>query len=151
MKIDGRKFQAVSSLRKHLSVEQLKRQQAKLEKHIAQYLAQLDAGDAEKTQEAIDRSVVKQALRQLQDRHADNLSVQALMEAQGLEQFVQGEADAKKMSRSGNSACVAYNVQTAVDAEHCLILHHAVTNDAPTISSLSRWPKPPRRLCSKSS
>ncbi len=127
--IDGSKFQAVASLRKHLSVEQLKRQQAKLEKHIAQYLAQLDAGDAEDTQEAIDRSAVKQALRQLQDRHADNLTVQALMTEQGLEQFVQGEADAKKMRRSGHSACVAYNVQTAVDAEHCLILHHAVTND----------------------
>jgi transposase len=93
--IDGSKFQAVASLRKHLSIEQLKRQQAKLEKHIAQYLAQLDDGDAEETQEAIDRSAVKQALRHLQDRHADNLTVQALMEAQGLEQSGQGRSAAE--------------------------------------------------------
>ncbi len=127
--IDGSKFQAVASLRKHLSVEKLKRQQAKLEKHIAQYLAQLDEGDAQDAQETIDRAAVKQALRQLQDRHGDNLTVQELMEAQGLEQFVEGEADAKKMRCSGKSPCVAYNVQSAVDAEHGLIVHHEVTND----------------------
>jgi hypothetical protein len=98
-------------------------------KHIAQYLAQLDEGDAQDAQETIDRAAVKQALRQLQDRHADNLTVQALMEAQGLEQFVEGEADAKKMRCSGKSPCVAYNVQSAVDAEHGLIVHHEVTSD----------------------
>ena len=62
--IDGSKFQAVASARKHLSLKQLKRQQDALEKHIAQYLAQLDAGDAEDTQQPLDRAALKQALQQ---------------------------------------------------------------------------------------
>ncbi len=125
--IDGSKFQAVASARKHLSLKQLKRQQDALEKHIAQYLAQLDAGDAEETQAPLDRAALRQALQQLQDKHDNNLTAQALMEAQDLEQFVVGEADAKMM-RTHLGPRVAYNVQTAVDSEHCLILHHSVTD-----------------------
>ena len=125
--IDGSKFQAVASARKHLNLKQLKRQQDTLEKHIAQYLAQLDAGDAAESSEPIDRVAVKQALQQLQHKHNNNLTTQALMEAQGLEQFVVGEADAKMM-RTHLGPRVAYNVQTAVDSKHCLILHHDVTD-----------------------
>ena len=125
--IDGSKFQAVASARKHLSLKQLKRQQEQLEKHIAQYLAQLDAGDAEDTSEPVDRTAVKNVLQQLQSKHANNLTTQALLEAQSLEQFVVGEADAKMM-RTHLGPRVAYNVQTAVDSAHCLILHHEVTD-----------------------
>ncbi|MCQ4323791.1 IS5/IS1182 family transposase [Stutzerimonas stutzeri] len=123
--IDGSKFQAVASARKHLSLKQLKRQQQRLEQRIADYLAQLEAADQAEAGESIDRAAVKVALQQLQGKHADN---QTLLEAQGLEQFVVGEADARKM-RTHLGSRVAYNVQSAVDAEHCLILHHEVTQD----------------------
>ena len=126
--IDGSKFQAVASSRKHLSLKRLKRQQEKLERHIADYLAQLDAGDEADASEAIDRTAVKAALQQLQSKHADNLTNQALMQEQNLEQFVVGEPDAKMM-RTHRGPRVAYNIQTAVDGEHCLILHHEVTQD----------------------
>ena len=91
-------------------------------------LAQLDAGDEADAREAIDRTAVKAALQQLRSKHADNLTNQALMQEQSLEQFVVGEADAKMM-RTHQRPRVAYNIQTAVDDEHCLILHHEVTQD----------------------
>lgn len=50
------------------------------------------------------------------------------MEAQGLEQFVVGESEARLM-RTHQGVKVAFNVQSAVDGEHGLILHHAVTQD----------------------
>jgi hypothetical protein len=50
-----------------------------------------------------------------------------VIEALSLEPFVVGEADAKMM-RTHVGPSVAYNVQTAVDSEHCLILHHEVTD-----------------------
>lgn len=34
------------------------------------------------------------------------------------------------MMRTHKGQRVAYNVQTCVDAEHCLILHHEVTQDS---------------------
>lgn len=124
--IDGSKFQAVASQRKHLSLAKLKRQQARLEAQIARYLAELDEADRSEATEVVDRSAVKAALQQLENRHADNLTTQALM--QGLEQFVVGEDEARLM-RTHQGAKVAYNVQSAVDGEHGLILHHALTQD----------------------
>lgn len=126
--IDGSKFQAVASNRKHLNLKQLKRQQERLELHIANYLAQLDEVDRSEANETIDRSAVKAALLRLQDKHANNLTTQALLDVQGLQQFVVGESDARMM-RAPQGKRVAYNVQTAVDAEHCLVLHHEVTQD----------------------
>ena len=126
--IDGSKFQAVASPRKHLSLKQLKRQQEKLDTHIATYLAQLDEADQAESTETIDRAAVRAALQHLQDRHADNLTCQALLQAQGLEQCVVGEEDARLM-RTHQGPRVAYNVQSAVDGEHCLILHHEVTQE----------------------
>jgi hypothetical protein len=45
-----------------------------------------------------------------------------------IEQFNTHESDARMM-RAAKGPRVAYNVQTAMDAEHCLILHHDITQD----------------------
>jgi transposase len=127
--IDGSKFQAVASARRHLNLKQLKRQEEKLDKRIAQYLAELDEADKAEVSEVIDRSAVKTALAKLEIRKQDNQSCQMLMNALGVEQFNTHESDARMM-RTPKGARVAYNVQTAVDAEHCLILHHEVTQDS---------------------
>jgi transposase len=127
--IDGSKFQAVASARRHLNLKQLKRQEEKLDKRIAQYLAELDEADKAEVSEVIDRSAVKTALAKLEIRKQDNQSCQMLMNALGVEQFNTHESDAQMM-RTPKGARVAYNVQTAVDAEHCLILHHEVTQDS---------------------
>ncbi|NRF37016.1 transposase, partial [Bacillus velezensis] len=126
--IDGSKFQAVASQRKHLSLAKLKCQQAKLEAQIARYLAELDEADRSEATEGVERGAVKAALRDLENRHADNLTAQVLMAAQGVTQWVVGEDEARLM-RTHQGARVAYNVQSAVDGEHCLILHHEVTQD----------------------
>ncbi len=118
--IDGSKFQAVASSRRHLNVKQLKRQQEKLDKRIAQYLAELDEADNAESGETIDRSAIKTALEQLEARQLNNLTCQALMNSMGIEQFNTGESDARMM-RTPKGPRVAYNVQTAVDAEHCLM------------------------------
>lgn len=126
--IDGSKFQAVASARNQVSLKQLKRQEQALDKRIAQYLAELDKADKADAGEAVDRSAIKTALAQLENKHADNLTSQALMQAMELEQFNAHETDARMM-RTAKGPRVSYNVQTAVDAEHCLILHHEVTQD----------------------
>ncbi|EOG3624046.1 IS1182 family transposase [Pseudomonas putida] len=126
--IDGSKFQAVASARRHLNLNQLKRQDEKLDKRIAQYLADLDSTDKTEGEQVVDRTAIKAALAELEAKQQDNRSCQALMQSMGLEQFNTHESDARMM-RTPKGARVAYNVQTAVDAEHCLILHHEVTQD----------------------
>lgn len=94
MAIDGSKFQALASSRRHMNLKQFKRQEEKLDKRIAQYLAELDEADKAEAGEVIDRGAIKTALAQLEVRQQDNQSCQALMNSMGLEQFDNQAAEA---------------------------------------------------------
>ncbi|SCY84310.1 Transposase DDE domain-containing protein [Pseudomonas sp. NFACC37-1] len=118
----------MASSRKHLTPKKLQQREAALDKKIAHYLAQLDEADRDEEGESIDRSAVQAALAELQVKKANNQTCQVLMQAQGLVQHVVGESDAQKM-RTASGPLVAYNIQSAVDAKHCLILHHEVTQE----------------------
>lgn len=127
--IDGSKFRAVASNRRHVSTKHLKRDLEKLDQRIARYLASLDESDQSESAEKIDTNKVKEALARLQSKRDDNLCSQALMEELGLSQIIVGEDDAKMMrAPQGNFA--GYNVQSAVDEEHGLVVHHEVTQDS---------------------
>lgn len=141
--IDGSKFQAVASAPRHLNLNQLKGQDEKLDKRIAQYLADLDAADKTEGGQMVDRAAIKSALAELEAKQQDNRSCPALMQSMGMEQFNTHESDARMM-RTPKGARVCYNVQTTVDTEHCLILHHEVTKRAMIASSLNPWLKRPR-------
>jgi len=127
--IDGSKFQAAASRKPYVSAAKLAQQQASLDRQIAAYLIQLDRGDKEETDTTMDRSAVQAALQQLQQQRESVADQQAVLQQQGLSQSVPTEPDARMM-RHAHGKMVAYNVQTAVDAQHGLIVHHDVTQDA---------------------
>jgi transposase len=126
--IDGSKFQAVASRRQHITPAKLQKQQAALEQKIAQYLSQLDQDDRAEAAVAPEPDAVRAALQQLQQRHADTLAQQQWLCEQGLQQHIKTEPDARLM-RTAKGMAVSYNVQTAVDGQHGLIAHHAVTQE----------------------
>lgn len=78
---------------------------------------------------APDAEVVRAALAQLRARGADAASAEALLKALGDSQHVVGEPEAKLMKTGAGAAKVAYNMQSAVDAKHQLIVAHEVTNE----------------------
>lgn len=84
----------------------------------------------------VDRTATKAALAKLEAKQQDNHSCQALMNSMGLEQFNTYESDARTM-HTPKGARVAYNVQTAVGAEHYLILHHEMTQMVTTTNILN--------------
>lgn len=127
--IDGSKFQAAASRRHYQSAAQLAKQQHILEQQIAGYLAELDRGDKQEALSQLDRSAVQLALQHLQDRHQQILDQQTVLSEQGLSGHNPTEPEARMM-RTAHGKRVAYNVRTAVDADHGLIVHHAVTQDA---------------------
>jgi len=63
--IDGSKFQAVASSRRHMNLKRLQHQEQKLEKRIAHYLAELDEADKTEAGEKIDRNAIKATWRNL--------------------------------------------------------------------------------------
>lgn len=127
--IDGSKFQAAASRRHYQSAAQLAKQQQVLEQQIAGYLAELDRGDKQEALSPLDRSAVQSALRQLQDRRQQILDQQTVLSEQDVSGHNPTEPEARMM-RTAHGKRVAYNVQTAVDADHGLIVHHEVTQDA---------------------
>lgn len=124
--IDGSKFQAAASHRQHITPATLAKQQVALEQQIQRYLLALDQQDQTEQAEPIDADAVRAALQVLQDRQQQNLDQQAYLREQHLTQLVKTEPDARVM-RTAAGKKVSYNVQTAVDATHSLIVHHEVT------------------------
>lgn len=125
--IDGSKFQAVSSKRRVVTSRGLAEESRKLEARIAQYLKTLDEADREEGEEPIDRAAVVAALSELKARKANCETAGKMLEELGETQHVVGEPEARLM-RTAHGQAVAYNVQSAVDARHGLIVHHEVTN-----------------------
>lgn len=65
-------------------------------------------------------------LAKLTAKRDDNLTCQALMDELQITQFISTESYARMM-RAPQGMAVVCNVQTAVDAENSLIVHHEVT------------------------
>lgn len=124
--IDGSKFQAVASGKAVVHRDDLQRRQRQLERKMGEYLATLEAHDADEAAPAVDAAAVRHALSVLQDEHAAAVAMAAALEASGRTHVVATEPQARCMKGRGP----AYNVQTAVDGAHGLIVAHAVTDEA---------------------
>jgi len=129
--IDGSKFQAVASSKRARNPQRLAQQEAALERAIAAWLLRLDEADTEEARAngAPDRDQIQATITALKARATDAASQRQLMEALGLTQHVVGEPDARVM-KTGQGKRPAYNVQTAVDSDTHLIVHHDVVQDA---------------------
>lgn len=130
--IDGSKFRAVASSKAVWNAKRLAREHQRLESGIASYLAQLDAADESESGTEIDGAAVKAALAALESQLTDNQQVQSLLKATGRTQTTATEPESRSMKGTGP----AYNVQSAVDDQHHLIVHHAVTDEVSDNRSL---------------
>jgi transposase len=133
--IDGSKFQAVSSKRGVVTARALEEQSRQLDSRIGQYLKSLDEADREEHEAPINREAVKAALTELRHRKADGETARAALKELNDSQHVIGEDEARLM-RTAHGQAVAYNVQSAVDARHGLIVHHEVTHEGNDQNSL---------------
>ena len=128
--IDGSKFKASNARDKNFTKASVKRRMAQVEASIERYMAALETADRQ------DDEVKEPRIGRLTDRIAalkDQMRKLKAIETQVLaapdEQVSLTDPDARAMATSGKgSATVGYNVQTAVDAKHHLIVAHEVTN-----------------------
>jgi transposase len=123
--IDGSKFKAVNNRDKNFTKAKMKRRLAEVEASIARYLSELDTADASAPPEE-SRSLTEKiaALEEEMDR-LKKLEVR-MLEAPD-QQLSLTDPDARSMKSRG-AGIVGYNVQTAVDTNHHLIVAHEVTN-----------------------
>lgn len=130
--IDGSKFRAVASDKAVVRPDELRQQQARLEQRMDQYLQTLDTTDAGESDVAVDTAAVRQALAVLQEEHAAVIALAGALQQDGHSHRVTTEPESRWMKGQGPG----YNVQTAVDGAHALIVAHAVTAEATDNRSL---------------
>jgi len=126
--IDGSKFKAVNNRDRNFTSAKLKRRMEEIESSISRYLTALDTADRQEP------SIAKARTERLQDKIAAlKTQMRALKEVEVKlneapdKQISLTDPDARSMKTRGNGI-VGYNVQTAVDSKHHLIVAHEVTN-----------------------
>ena len=137
--IDGSKFKAVNNRDKNFTEAKMKRRLEQIDQSIARYLSQLDTADRQgPTVPEAKTTRLKEKIAKLREE-IDRLNVlNARMMASEDKQISLTDPDARSMATSGKgSGIVGYNVQSAVDTTHHLIVAHEVTNVGTDRSQLS--------------
>jgi transposase len=135
--IDGSKFRAVNSKRRNFSATKLRVTLAEIDAKIDGYLQQLDAADAVEPDTARPSAAqLQQKIEQLQQRRQPNAARLEQLQASGQTQVSLTDPDSRSM-KVGQGTEVCYNVQTAVDAKHKLIVEHQVTNAVTDMGQLT--------------
>lgn len=125
--LDGSKFRAAASAKRIMGRREIAEETVRLDRRIADYLAALDATDAREPDDA--PSATATALAALRARRAELDRLAATLDAEERATLVEGEPDARPMGIGKGPKPPSYNVQTAVDADTGLIIHHAVTSE----------------------
>ena len=134
--VDGSKFKAVNSRDNNFTKSKLELRLKDLEEGIARYLDQLDTADRIAAASAESSELVMLTKSRLNEKLSKLEAEVKRLKAfeQNIRSAPDGQIsltdpDCRSMATSGRGrGMVAYNVQTAVDLEHHLIVAHEVTN-----------------------
>jgi len=128
--IDGSKFKAVNTRDKNFTDRKLKARIEQLEESISRYLAELDRADRQPVLVPESRVVrLKERIASLKEQVKGFNELNKQLQQAPDRQISLTDPDARAMATSGRgTGIVGYNVQTAVDAKHHLIVAHEVTN-----------------------
>jgi len=128
--IDGSKFKAVNNRDKNYTVAKVGKRMEQVDASINRYLADLDRADRQESDVTEARtSRIKDKIAGLRRQMQFLKEMEQQVQAAPDKQVSLTDPDARSMATSGRgTGMVGYNVQTAVDAEHHLIVAHEVTN-----------------------
>lgn len=126
--IDGSKFRADNSRKRHFNPAKLERIIKALDERITSYLAEMERQDAAEASVA-EPSVagLRAKIEQLRGRRQFHEEIAERLRESGEPEISLTDPDSRLMT-VGQGLDVCYNVQTAVDSKHKLIVHHEVTN-----------------------
>jgi transposase len=139
--IDGSKFKAVNNRDRNFTSAKLQRRMKEIESSINRYLTALDTADRQEPTVAKAKSerlhdkiaALKEQMKALKD-------IEVQLNKTEDKQISLTDPDARSMKSRG-AGIVGYNVQTAVDTQHHLIVAHEVTNKGSDRNQLSSMAK----------
>jgi hypothetical protein len=142
--IDGSKFKAVSNRDRNFTRAKTERRREQIEESVARYLQQFDSADRQEPSDATSTKTthLKEKIAKLSGEMQRLAGLEARMLTSPDQQVSLTDPDARSMATSGRgSGVVGYNVQTAVEIEHHLIIAHEVTNVGSDRSQLAAMAK----------
>jgi len=150
--IDGSKFKAVNSRDRNFTPAKIDKRKEQIEESIQRYMSALDTAD--RTLPLLEfgpryahlTDKIKTLREQM--RRMDQMKERLKAEPDG--QLSQTDPDSRSMmSQAKGTGLVGYNVQTAVDAKHHLIVAHEVTNVGHDRAQLSKMALAARQAMGK--
>ena len=132
--IDGAKFKAVNSAKRHYTKDQLAELIVQIDARIEEYVEQLDRAD-EATADVPDEPTAEELaakLAQLQARRAQHEALHETLTTTGENEVSLTDPDSRSQKKVG----IGYNVQIAVDAAHHLIVAETVEQEANDVGQL---------------
>lgn len=136
---DSTKLRAQNSKKNNFNPKKIERHLEYIENKLDEYNAALSAadGDEDKIVE-VQNNIIKQ-----QQRKTFYNDLTAQLEQSGDTQISTSDPEARQMITRNNITEVAYNVQTVVDAKHCIPIDYKVTNenDSKAMSGMLRRTK----------
>ncbi len=137
--IDGSKFKAVNNRDRNFTRAKMKRRIAEADATIERYLQQLADADRQEPAEDKTRSL-EDKIASLKKEMSRLKKVEARMLKTPGQQISLTDPDARSMKSRGTGV-VGYNVQTAVDTKHHMIVAHEVTNQGSDRRQLANMAK----------
>ena len=135
--IDGTKLAAVNARDRNYNQKKLAELLARADARLAEYLQQLDAGDtSDAHEEQLTRAELEKKIAALRDKKDWHEELLGRLEEEEAKQVSTTDPDARKMHASQGTV-IGYNAQSAVDAQHKLIVAEDVTNDGTDVQQLA--------------
>jgi transposase len=129
MAIDGSKFMAVNSLENNYNHEKLDDRIRRIDEKLEKYLSELDENDRGETEGSkLTREEIAAVISALSERKEKYEGLKGELDQSGETQISTTDPDAKRMKRGDGASDICYNIQTAVDAKHKLMIEYEVTN-----------------------
>jgi len=131
--VDGSKFRAQNSKKRNYNADKIARQIAYIDKKLDEYFVLADQLDEQEGQEvALELPSLEQIdeeIDTLMDRRLEYEQLSAKLEQSGERQISTTDADARALPLRRDIVEVSYNVQTATDAQHSLMVEYEVSNE----------------------
>jgi len=138
--IDGSKFKALNNRDRNYTKAKIKRRIAAIDKSLNRYFSQLESFDLqEQAVEPAKLQHIDKQIASLKQQMDDAKKMEKLVNESPDHQVSLTDPDARAMGTTARSSgVVGYNVQTAVDTKHKLIVEHDVTNKTSDRGQLAR-------------
>lgn len=132
-------FKAVNNRQRNFNEKRVAHLIASIDEKITSYIKTLDEQDRQEVEvtRTLTATELQKKIVALKERKTKYEALSAELKRSGEKQVSLTDSDARAMVTHFGATDVCYNVQTAVDAKHKLIVEHEVTNNPTDHAQLS--------------